>query len=388
MDKGLSIKVTDQNGRVWPTQKPQGLVIKNTENGYAEANWSYDRSFQAYYSDLASFANVRIDNSSWIYNTTGTQWQGWLVGPTSELQGGIERVSAQALGYWATLNFLKRPSSLATGTPESQIALLFSGGYLPHLLNDTTGLAVTGVASNIFNTNNGTTFEFVADIVRDLCNRGTSTGLRVVPSVWENRKLVTTILPATPAPRYKVDVKWVESMTLHRSLLTVYNRVSVLYKNNVGTTVFINVDDTTTPSSQTRYGFNYGAGAVPFIRQYVADITSMGNMPSAVQPTDYANQYLAKYARLRNIATNAITLKPGALVMDTVLGRTMPLFAVRAGTYFQIQGLYPRPTSGGTGTQAGDGGTDKYFYVSATEYNHDSGKLALSPEVKTDLSNQ
>jgi hypothetical protein len=148
-----------------------------------------------------------------------------------KLTNGVAQIGCTATGEFTSL--YDQPE--LTGTigasvaPETMIGTVLSSGFAPRILS--SSLLVTGFTNKSYQTNNGGTDHTApGDAIKAICQSGTSTGLKVYPAVWENQQLVTYSVGTTPVADYIVRRRNVGSISLRRSLSTVYNKVICRYK--------------------------------------------------------------------------------------------------------------------------------------------------------------
>jgi hypothetical protein len=186
----LQLVLADQNAKYWNLSDAFNLKTGTSERGFALASWDLPRDFSFAWDDLG--LNFQV----FAYSGRGDEaWHGRLEAIEPVLDSrGRPALSCQAAGYWSSAYDLTYTGTLGTSaSPETMIGSLFSGNYLPQLLNDTSGLTATGLTGLAYQTPNGGTDDVaVGDVILDLCAKGTSTtGQRIIPLVLTNRKLVT-----------------------------------------------------------------------------------------------------------------------------------------------------------------------------------------------------
>jgi hypothetical protein len=380
----LTLVVRDQVGRFLPLPNDRGSKITNGTNGYESADWTLDREFGFAWDDQG------LNNQVFYYTGFGdTIFHGRLDSLTPKWEDGIISLGGSAKGYKDSATDLKFNGQLA-GTPEARIAALITGGYLPQLVNDTSGLISTGLAAGSTNTDNSGTDDMSPwDIILNICKLGTSAGYKVVPQVWNDRKLITkAINTLTPTPRYIVDRANVKSISLARTLSDIFTQVEVRYKDSVDGTLQRLVLPASTSAIATALGIDFdGLGTVvPFLRTKVLDISSTyPDGTSSAVATAAGNALLNEEQRTSN-TSDSIVIEQDYVIFDTLEGQEIPNYKLRGDDWIQINGFTPWPTETGTGTSAGDQAITSMFLMTAAEWDKDSGTLTITPESAGDLA--
>lgn len=380
----LSLYTRDQYGRYWPVEDAHGLKIKNGQNGYDAASWTCDRDFAFAWDDLA------LNNQVFIFNPFGdVVWHGRLDSLTPTWSDGVSSLAGAAKGYKDSATDLKFNGQLV-GTPEARIAALITGGYLPQLASDTTGLIATGLASGSTATDSsGTDDMTVWDVILKICGLGTSTNLKVVAQVWQDRRLVTrTLNMVAPTPRYIVDRANVKSINLSRTLSDIFTQVEVRYKDSIDGTLQRLLLPTGGPSAFAKaLGIDYtGAGTITnFLRTKGLDLSNTYPDGTDAATATAAGQALLNELQRTSNTSDSIVIDQDYVVFDTLEGQEIPNSKLRGDDWIQINGFTPWPTEAGTGTSAGDSAITSMFLMTGAELDNDSGTLTITPESAGDL---
>jgi hypothetical protein len=382
MVERLNVYTQDSSSKRWPIGDIKSLTIDTIENGFYQASMGLSRPFGIAWEDLA------LNNFFKIYNSRSDSiWEGRLESIEPAFQNDNESLNVTAMGLWASTYDLPYHGSLGTSaTPEAMITALSSGGYLPQL--NGYSLLTTGVSADKYQTgNNGTDDEKPGDIIQAICAAGVytlgspDTTKKVIPAVWTNRQLTTSAITiVSPTADYIARRGSVKSAGLRRALSSVYNRVTLRYKDTSGNLTRVTVDDTTV---QSNLAANYGSGAVSYIRTWVADYTGLGNI-STTAATNRANIILSQRKRVTT-DSRALTISQDYSVYSVAEGQEIPLCRVRAGKFIQIPDMFPRPTASGTGSTAGDASLSTIYYIVQTSYDAVAGKLTITPEQSSKL---
>lgn len=383
----LQLFVYSLNGVVKKVVDAQDEVIENNEQGFFQSTWTLKRDFSIAYDDIGLNSMV-----VWRSPRNDRVWQGRLIGIELRYDAtGGNAINVVAQGYFGSAYDLTINGSLS-GTTEQKLAALITGGYLPQLVNDTTGIVAAGISSSYpWSTANGGSDDMrVGDAILDIAKTGTSDSQRYLTQVWLDRKFVTTTVNmSTPVARYKVKKNNVQSIVLRRNLNDIANLVLVRYKQADGLLYRASRPDT---ASQNLYGIDYTlsnsylANRTPFVRSQIMDITGL----DATTPANAAlagDTRLAQVKRLRN-DSDAITIVNDLSIYDTVLGRYVSKFEVKAGNWLEVTDLFPRLSSGGAAIAGADPVYQNMFYITSARYELSSGTLTLTPERSSDLASQ
>jgi hypothetical protein len=380
----LNIYTQNQAGKLWPISDIKSLTLDTIENGFYQTSMGLSRPFGVAWEDLA------LNNFFKAYNSRSDSiWEGRLESIEPAFQNDNDSLNVTALGSWASTKDIPFHGVVSSSaTPEAMIATFLNSTYLPQLSTSTAGLLTTNVTGDKYQTGNyGTDDEKVGDIIQAICASGIYSGgvldptRRVVPAVWAGRQLITSAVTiVNPSPDYIARRGSVKSAGLRRALSSVYNRVIIRYKDSTGNLARVTVDDTT---GQSTLAANYGSGAVSFIRTWVADYTGLGPI-STQAATDRANIILSQRKRITT-DSRALTITQDYSVYSVAERQEIPLCRVRAGKFIQIPDLFPRPSSSGTGTSAGDASLSTIYYIVQTSYDAIAGKLTITPEQSSNL---
>jgi len=380
----LTLYTKDQTGFAWRIVDATSLSLKTSENGFLTLTFPLRRPFGFSYEDIG------LDFQVFVYSNRGdVAWHGRLESIEPSLTGKTSSMNVTAVGYWAAGYDEVKNGTISGSTPEACLATILTGGYVAQWSTTTTGLSTTGVTSYNYQTSNGGTDDLpVGDIVLQLYQAGSSSSQRVVPAIWENRQLVTTILASPPSPRYLVRRRNVAGIGLRRALSSVSPKVLVRYKDANGNLQRVNVADTAT---QNNLGVDFtGGGTVTtYNRTQIVDITGLSNGTSSTNATSLANSKLA-VSKLVKSDSQAINISKKYCVIDLVEGQEIPLWKVRSGYYMQIPDLLPRPAEAGSGTAGGDAALLTTFYITQTEFKYtgaaDNDMLTITPEASSNIS--
>lgn len=380
----LTLVIRDQPGRYWNVWDDRGGKLKNGTNGYESADWTLDRDFSFAWDDQA------LNNQVYYYLPFGDEvFHGRLSSLTPTWDNGISSLAGAAKGYKDSATDLKF-NGMLTGTPEARIAALITGGYLPQLSSDTTGLITTGIASGTTSTeNSGTDDQPPWDVILNICKSGTSANYKVVPQVWGGRKLITkAINTVSPMPRYIVDRANVKKISLARTLSDIYTQVEVRYKSSTnGSLQRLNLPPSTSAIA-TALGVDFtGGGTItPFLKTRVLDLT--GILPAGTNlatATAAGNALLNEIQRVSN-TSDSIVIDQDYVIFDALEGQEIPNCKLRGDDWLQINGFSPWPSEIGTGTGAGDQTITSMFLMTAAEYDKDNRVLTITPESAGDLA--
>ena len=383
MANELSLHTRSQSGKWWPIQDAQEVVMTTNVQGFYDLKWKLLRQMGFAWEDIA------VDNQVYLKNARGdVAWHGRMESIEPRLENTDESINCTALGYWNSAYDLNFNGSLTGGSPEYMIGQLVSGGvYIPQLITDTNGLTYTGKTGQNYQTPNGGTDDvWPGDAILTLCDRGDIYQNKIIPSVWENRRLVThAVSMSNPVARYSVSKSNIVSIGLRRALSTVNSRVVLRYKDSNGLLKRYVADDTTL---QTNLGIDLTGGGTltPFVKVNMMDITGFEGGTSSDNAQNTAVTRLRETSRLKN-DSESITVKNSYSIFDVVVGQEIPLYMVRAGYWLNIPDLYPRPTYSGTGTTSGDASLNTLFFISTTSYNDSTGVLTITPENSSTLAN-
>lgn len=378
MAEQMYYRTRDANGLYHRLSDVVGCTFTTDENGFKTASLTHKRDFKETYDDLAL-------NSELVIGCRGnTAWTGRMDGNTGQPSQGQGSVGSSANGFYAsTLDLGFNGTVSASATPEAMIGTFLNSTYLPQLSTLTSGLLTTGVTGAKYTTgNSGTDNEYVGDIIEAICQFGYAPGgsydltYRVVPAVWENRQLVTSLLKTTnPTTDYVVRRKNISVGGLRRSLSATYTRLVVRYKNLSGAFTITPFNDTTAQAALANY---LGSGPVNYVRAKYLDWTSQGNL----DPTVVANRANAILNDIKQVKvdTDSISVSRDYSIFSMAENQEIPNWKVRAGKWLRIPDRFPRGTASGSGTLAGDAGLSTYYYISATSYDCFSGELTLTPE--------
>lgn len=384
MAERLTIWTGDNNAQTWQLQDATGLRIATTENGFSMASWKLHREFGVAWPD------VGLNYFVTIYGPRGFDiaWQGRIESVEPTYNNGVAALSCSATGFWASLGDEYYYGTLGTSTtPEALLQTAI--GLMANIAINYTGLTVTGVTGIDYRTGNwGTDDETWSEIVQKICDFGTNIlTQRVVPAVWDNRILSTSIVTTVNAtPDYIVSRQHIVSTGLRRSLSSVKNRVTVRY-NNGGDLTRSTVNDTTGQAAlATAYPVAGLLGLrTNFIRTRIADYTGLGTNLSSSTVSDRANILLNNSKRVKTDA-QSIVVKADYVILDNVSKQEIPLWRFRAGKWLNIVDLFPRLTRTGSGASNADAGITTTFYIVGTEYDAESGSLTLTPESSSNLA--
>lgn len=383
-NNNLSLVTRDQVGRWWNLWRHRGGKIRTDAYGFASADFSLDRDFAFAWDDIG------LNNQIFFYSPWGdVAFHGRLDAITPTWQDGVSSLVCIAKGYRdsaADLNF----NGTLIGTPQAKIAALISGGYLPQLSSDTSGLITTGIASGTTATpNSGTDDQAVWEVILNICKSGTSTGQKVLPQVWDDRRLITKAVDMiSPSPRYIVDRRNVSKISLSRTLSDTYTQVEVRYKDSVDGSLQRLLLPSVPGAIALSLGIDFtGGGTVtPFVRTRILDIT--GILPDgcdAATATNAGTALLNQEQRVKN-SSDSIVIERDYVIFDQLSGQEIPGWAARGGEWLQVNGFSPWPSEIGTGTSAGDKTIQSMFFISGTEFDIDSRVLTVTPESAGDLA--
>jgi hypothetical protein len=367
-------------------KRVNGLRFSWDINGCFQAMFSLTRRTDSPYDDLGLNYNLYIKNQR-----GDILWQGRIetIEPMVE-DGGLtgNTVIVQALGYWASTRDLTFNGTISTAAPETQLASLISGGYLPHLSSDTSGLVSTGVASNAYQTDDGGTRDVKIDeVIKTICERGNSVNSKVIAYVDERRRLCTRVISPTATPKYTVKKSRVKGIQPRKSLSGIYSNISVRYKNSAdGKLTRVTATDSAT---ETKFTIKYtpAGSSASFRRTRVADLTGLSANNSGIataQATDYASSLLAYGKRVKTESTS-LSVSSEYSIFDTELVQPIKLYNIRPGYYLKVTDIYPRPSGGGS---IGEAYATTIFLITQVEYEEETGALTITPEVSSDLSDQ
>lgn len=375
---------TDAGGGIHRLRDVIGGSFSTDEHGFKSATLQHSRDFRFGWDDLGLNYDLLIGVRG------NVAWNGRMEGNEAQPSGGYGSVGSSGNGYYASTRDLLFTGTVSTSaTPEAMIASFLNSVYLPQLSTATTGLLVTGVTGAKYLTgNNGTDSEYVGDIIETICGFGYSPGgtpdptKKVAPAVWEDRLLTTTAISTSgTAADYIVRKKNVNIGGLRRSLSNIVNRVVVRYKDLSGTFTVTPFNDSASQTAMSNY---LGGAAVPYVRVELLDWTSQGNLDPTVV-SNRANAILNDLKQVK-VDTDSIEIKKDYVVFSVAENQEIPNWKVRAGKWLQIPDRFPRGTSTGSGTAAGDAGLSNYYYISETSYDCFSGVLTLTPENSSSLA--
>lgn len=391
IDKSLTIVVKDQIGRTRNIYKARGTKFSTSAYGYETLDFTLDQEFSFSWDDIG------LNNQLFFYDAWGdTLFHGRvdIIKPTGIKKRGKSSNYYQAKGFRYSASDLKFSGTLI-GTPEARIAAVITGGYMPQIKNDTTGLIATGIASGTTATDNsGTDDKAPWDVILDICKSGTSLGYKLIPQVWgDDRKLITrAINTVSPTPRYVVDRAYVAGLEPQRSLSDIYTQIEVRYKDSGDGSLQKLMVPSSTSATATALGVDLtGAGTItPFLRTRILDLT--GIIPDGCDATTATNAgtaMLNEQQRINNKGriSGALTITRDLVIFDTLEGQFARNYKVRGGEWIGVSGMTPWPTEAGTGTSAGDTTIESMFFMSGTEYDKDNRTLSITPETASDLAN-
>lgn len=374
----LYYRVIDANGGQHRLYDVIGANISTYEYGFMTATLQHSRQFNQGWDEIG----LNYDLIIGARGTTG--WNGFMEGNTAQPNSDFGNIGSSGNGYFASTRDLIFTGTVSTSaTPEAMIATFLNSTYLPKLLTSTAGLLTTGITGATYITGNGgTDSEYVGDIIQTICGFGYAPGgvhdttKKVVPAVWENRLLTTTtIKTSSPTPDYIVRKKDVVIGQLRRSLSNVINRLVIRFKDLSGVLTVTAFNDTT---SQTTMAAYLGGASVPYVRVKLLDWTDQGNLDPTIV-SNRANTILNDL-KLVKVDTDSIEIKRDYVVFSVADGQEIPNWKVRAGKWLKIPDRFPRGTSTGAGTPAGDSSLSNYYYITQTKYDCFSGVLTLTPE--------
>jgi hypothetical protein len=375
----LTLLTRDRKAQYWTLSEAVGIRFTTGENGYMQANFRLDRSLRGL---TFAWEDLTLNNQIYLMSARGDlAWHGRLAIVQLSQDKGKINLDCSAVGYWASTYDSFFTGTLGSGTtPQAMLTSLLA--YTTQLVNDSTGLISTGLTGQGYQTQDGGTVPArVGDIILDLCRLGTSTtGDRVVPQVWEGRKLVTKRLPATPAAAYSVQLASVASVTVLRDLSAVYNRVLVRYKSSTDNSLLTSTNEDTTQQSIQGVDFTGAGSTTSLLRTTVRDITGLS--PTTSTAADAMGNAILNLTKRVHNEIKTIKIEQDFVVMDTALGQEIPNWAVKAGNWIRIPDMFPRvsdPSDASVGTALGDESLQTMFYISQTEFDLDSGALTLTP---------
>lgn len=382
----LTLATRDQAGRFWNIGSFRNGKIRTDKYGFLSADFTLDEDF------ATPPEEVGFDNQIYFFNCWGdVMFHGRLDVVTPTWNGLEANIPYTAKGYKDSATDGKFNGTLI-GTPEARIAALISGGYLPQLSTDTTGLITTGIASGTTATNNSGTDDMTPwDVILNICKSGTSAGLKVLPQVWEDRKLITKAVDmVTPTPRYIVDRANVKQIALSRTLSDVYTQVVVRYKDIADGSLKRLVVPASTSAIATALGVDFtGGGTItPFIRTRVLDISNI--LPDgcdAATATAAGTALLNEVQRVSNVY-QAIRIEQDYVIFDRVEGQEISNVEVRGGEWIYTNGFSVWPNDAATGSPAGDKTIQPLFFISGTEVDLDDPDFAVNvvPESSGDVA--
>lgn len=388
IDKGMTIVVKDQVGRSRNIYKARGTKFSTSLYGYETLNFTLDQEF------AFSWDDIGLNNQLFFFDAWGdTLFHGRVdvIKPIGIKNKGKSSSYYMAKGYRYSASDLKFTGTL-TGTPEARIATIITGGYMPQLTTDVTGLIATGIASGTTATDNsGTDDKAPWDVIIDICKSGTSAGYRVIPQVFGGRKLITkAVNTVNPTPRYIVDRTYVAQIEPQRNLSDIYTQIEVRYKDSADGSLKKLMVPSSTSATATALGVDLtGAGTVtPFLRTRILDLT--GIIPDGCDATTATNAgtaLLNQQQRINNTSriSGALQVTRDLVIFDTFEGQFARNYKVLAGEWVKVAGMTPWPTETGSGTSAGDAAIESLFFMSGTEYDRDNRTLSITPETATDL---
>jgi hypothetical protein len=384
----LDLETEDNNGNSYNLAEVRNPIITNNENGFFTSEWELDRDAFLAWADTGF--NYRATWWPPYGKLTGRQgWQGRVgmieIGLNVD---GTSTYKVYAYGMWSSAYDLYYSGILNTvftgDTPESMIIQLMTPAYLPVLAGaETSGILPTGLANKIYLTPNyGTDQVKVGDVIKEICGLSNSNQQRVLPQVWENQKLQTYFVPATPTARYQISRNNISKLVLRRNSLQVYSSVDVRYKSFDGTLQHVIVNS---QAVQSALAAGY-ASPKTFQRTYLEDMTASGPMGDTTQPTNIANKLLTRLAIVPN-ESEAIEITQDNVVFDLMLNSFIPNWMVRAGYYAEVVDILSRPSNmAQSGSAASDLSMQTMFYLSQCEYHPDTASLIVTPDGSSRLA--
>ena len=373
----LSVITTDINNNNYLLSDLIDPLLTSNENGFFTFNAGSTRDFNGSYQDLSLNCFLGVFPE---YGDFESAFEGRFEGTEPSIDGMNNRLGIHASGYQSTWNDGNFNGEL-TGTPEGIISQLFSGGYLPDLVSDSTGWLTTGLASRTVKSDDwGSGDVKPGEVIKYVCDLGDSSNNEVIAQVFEGRKLTTKAINyVNPVPRYTVSRANVLAMGLSRSLLAIYNRIIVRYTDLNGVLQRYPYDDPN--GSDQTFKSSFG---VAFRRTAIKDITSQGPRSSA-DAIAVAAVLMKQMARLQNQSSRALVISQDLVVIDNVLGMQIPNWKVRPGNFIEVPDLYPFPALAGA-TAAATGSLQTTFYISQADYRMMTGELSLIAETSTNLA--
>ena len=385
----MTVKTRDALGKYWQIADALGVTFTYKPTGCDTCTFTMLREFAFAWDDIGLNSQLIIDNKA-----GDRAWYGRVESIAPTLQGDLAVIQVAAQGYWWSTYDLTVQGTVSGTTPEGILTSLIGATYLPQLSTVATGLATTGVTGISYQTGNtGTDNTRIGDAIAAVCSYGDSALKKVrayvdatLGSDGKPRLNTVVVNTVTPSPRYILRRANINGIGLSRSLSLVRNRVIVRYKDSTSGAI-ANRPARNNTTSQGNLGVDYtgSAGKTNYIRSEILDMSGLQNGTTSAIADNSGDVKLNEVSRIRNIATGAITVTQDYVVYDTVETSEIPNWKVKAGYYLQIPDLFPRLSSVGSGSLAGDVMLETTFYISETKYDCDTGQLSLTPEVASDL---
>jgi hypothetical protein len=379
-NRALYVTTTRYDGIRRTLWDAQNLRMTANEQGFFDCTWTLPRRTDGIYDDFGDNFRVKVKSPR-----GDTAWEGRFEAPTRKrAKRNIKAnsgIPCLALGDWASLTDRRESGTVIPSQDSPENLILWyadptndvvdsvSGpGWMAQLAG--TNLANTGLSSaNAYKQHNNSPADVtIANSILSICNRyGSVGGQKVVPQVWENRVLITKLLPTVPTARYLIKAAHIQEFQLERRLSLIATRVRIWYPTDgVGGKAVTYIENTTLQSTLAQ---DYGSGAVPFVREVTLDLTQTQNTAGITKAAAKAQaQTLLSTVTLPQ-ATGTLTVDHSYGVFDVQRNQAVPLWAIRTGEWCEILDILPRPTDGGTGTSGGDMTLQTLYYITQWEYD-------------------